>query len=151
MNSAAVARPELIGEIAARFGAQCVIASIDARYEAGTWRVLTHGGRRETALDAVVWARECVQRGAGEILLTSVDTDGGRRGFDTALLSAVTAVVRVPVIASGGAGEPAHAAEACAAGADAVLVAGVLHDGLHTVAEFKQAMAANGWPVRRTA
>lgn len=151
VNSAAVARPELIGEIAARFGAQCVIASIDARYEAGAWRVVTHGGRRETSLDAVVWARECVQRGAGEILLTSVDTDGGRRGFDTALLTAVTREVRVPVIASGGAGRPAHAAEACAAGADAVLVAGVLHDGLHTVAEFKQAMAGSGWPVRRTA
>lgn len=151
VNSAAVARPELIGEIAARFGAQCVIASIDARYEAGAWRVITHGGRRETSLDAVAWARECVQRGAGEILLTSVDTDGGRRGFDTALLTAVTAKVQVPVIASGGAGEPAHAAEACAAGADAVLVAGVLHDGLYTVSEFKQAMAGSGWPVRRTA
>jgi cyclase len=151
VNSAAVARPELLGEVAGRFGAQCTVASIDARRDGGSWRVVTHGGRRDTALDAVAWARECVARGAGEILLTSVDSDGGRGGFDAELLRAVSAAVPVPVIASGGAGEPAHAAAACAAGADAVLVAGVLHDGLHTVGEFKQAMAASGWPVRRTA
>ena len=113
--------------------------------------MVTHGGRRETSLEAVAWARECVERGAGEILLTSVDADGGRRGYDAALLAAVSHAVHVPVIASGGAGEPAHAAKACAAGADAVLVAGVLHDGVYTVVEFKRAMAASGWPVRRSA
>ncbi len=151
VNSAAVARPELLTEASARFGAQCVVASIDARRDGESWRVVTHGGRRDTALDAVEWARECVARGAGEILLTSVDSDGGRSGYDAALLRAVSGAVRVPVIASGGAGQPEHAALACAAGADAVLVAGVLHDGVHTVQEFKQAMAASGWPVRRVA
>lgn len=151
VNSAAVARPELLTEAAERFGAQCIVASIDARRDGGSWRVVTHGGRRETPLEVVAWARECVARGAGEILLTSVDADGGRAGYDAALLRAVSAAVHVPVIASGGAGEPAHAAEACAAGADAVLIAGVLHDGVYVVAEFKQAMAASGWPVRRTA
>lgn len=151
VNSAAVARPELIGEIAERFGAQCVVASIDARREGTGWQVVTHGGRRATTLDAVAWASECVRRGAGEILLTSVDTDGGRRGYDAALLTAVSRAVSVPVIASGGAGDPTHGAEACAAGADAVLVAGVLHDGLFTVGDFKRALATSGWPVRRTA
>ncbi|MEO5988923.1 MAG: imidazole glycerol phosphate synthase subunit HisF [Candidatus Eisenbacteria bacterium] len=151
VNSAAVERPGLLTEAAAHFGSQCIVASIDARREDGSWRVVTHGGRRDTALDAVAWARECVSRGAGEILLTSVDADGGRGGYDAALLVAVSSAVAVPVIASGGAGTPAHAAEACAAGADAVLIAGVLHDGVHTVAEFKQAMASSGWPVRRTA
>ncbi len=151
LNSAAVARPALLTETATRFGAQCVVASIDARREGDTWRVVTHGGRRATPLQAVAWARECVARGAGEILLTSVDADGGRAGYDGALVRAVSEAVHVPVIASGGAGAPEHAAQACAAGADAVLIAGVLHDGVHTVAEFKQAMASSGWPVRRTA
>ena len=103
LNSAAVARPALLTETATRFGAQCVVASIDARRDGDTWRVVTHGGRRATALQAVAWARECVARGAGEILLTSVDADGGRAGYDGALVRAVSEAVHVPVIASGGA------------------------------------------------
>ena len=150
VNSAAVARPELLHEAAARFGSQCVVASIDARREGSGWRVLTHGGRRDTPLDAVPWACECVRQGAGEVLLTSIDADGGRQGYDLALLHAVSAAVPVPVIASGGAGRPSHAVAACAAGADAVLVAGVLHEGLFTIEDFKHAMHESGWPVRRS-
>jgi imidazole glycerol-phosphate synthase subunit HisF len=150
VNTAAVERPAVLGECAERFGRQCVVASIDARRDgaAGAWRVVTHGGRTPTKLDAIHWARECVARGAGEILLTSVDRDGGRAGYDLELTRAVAAAVDVPVIASGGAGEAAHLAEALAAGADAVLVAGILHDGVATVAELKRAMASEGYPVR---
>ena len=155
INTAAVERPAVIAECAERFGSQCVVASIDARREhsgaLGGWRVITHGGRTPTALGAIAWARECVERGAGEILLTSVDHDGGRAGYDLALTRAVAAAVEVPVIASGGAGAAEHLAEALDAGADAVLVAGLLHDGAATVAELKRAMAAAGHPVRSAA
>lgn len=149
VNSAIVTRPELLTECAERFGAQCVVASVDARREGGGWRVVTHGGRRDTGLDAVAWCAECAARGAGEILLTSIDADGGRAGYDTALVRAVSGAVGVPVIASGGAGEPAHVSAAFAAGADAALVAGVLHEGRHTIGDLKTRLAADGLPVRR--
>ena len=150
INTAAVERPDVLRECAYRFGSQCVVASIDAVRDGDGWRVVTHGGRRPTPLDAVAWAAECVRRGAGEILLTSVDRDGGRTGYDLELTRAVSRAVDVPVIASGGAGAAAHLAEALEAGADAVLVAGILHDGVTTVAALKQALAAAGHPVRRT-
>jgi imidazole glycerol-phosphate synthase subunit HisF len=151
INSAAVARPELLTECAARFGSQCVVASIDARREGDTWRVLTAGGRTPTGLEAVEWARECERRGAGEILLTSIDRDGGRIGYDLDLTRAVAEAVHVPVIASGGAGGAEHVREALAAGADAALVAGILHDGLTTVRAIKAHLAAAGVPVRDAA
>lgn len=150
LNSAAVARPEVLTECADRFGAQCTVASIDARRdEHGTWRVWTHGGRTPTPLEAVAWAQECVARGAGEILLTSIDRDGARTGYDLPLTRAVADAVPVPVIASGGAGAPSHVADAILeARADAALVAGILHDGLVTVTELKDAMRAAGVRVR---
>jgi cyclase len=150
LNSAAVARPEVLTECADRFGAQCVVASIDAKRDAeGTWKVWTHGGRTETALEAVAWAQECVERGAGELLLTSIDRDGARTGYDLPLTRAIADAVPVPVIASGGAGAPSHVADAITeARADAALVAGILHDGLVTVTELKDAMRAAGVRVR---
>lgn len=150
VNSAIVTRPELLTECAERFGAQCVVASVDARRDGGGWRVVTHGGRRDTGLDAVAWCAECAARGAGEILLTSIDADGARSGYDAALVQAVGAAVRVPVVASGGAGEPAHASAVLAMGADAALVAGVLHEGCYTIGDFKERLAADGLPVRAT-
>lgn len=152
LNSAAVARPETLTEAAERFGAQCVVASIDARRDDdGRWRVWVKGGRERTPLDAVEWAQECVSRGAGEILLTSIDHDGARTGYDIPLTHAVSSAVSVPVIASGGAGEAAHLGSAVIdGGADAVLVAGILHDGLTTVGALKQAMANAGLNVRMT-
>lgn len=152
VNSAAVRRPELITEGAERFGAQCIVASIDAKREGDGWRVYVAGGRRPTGLDAVEWATECARRGAGEILLTSIDRDGARDGYDLALTRAVAAAVSVPVIASGGAGRAAHVRDAIVTGgADAALVAGILHDGSATVAELKAAMRAAALPVREVA
>jgi cyclase len=148
VNSAAASRPEVLTESAARFGSQCVVASIDARREGRTWRVYTHGGRVPTGLDAVTWAQECARRGAGEILLTSIDRDGGRAGYDLELTAAVAATVAVPVIASGGAGGADHIAEVLRAGADAALLAGVLHDGVTTVGALKRALAREGFPMR---
>lgn len=150
LNSAAVSRPEVLTESAERFGAQCVVASIDAkRNAAGAWTVWVKGGREETPLEAVAWAQECVARGAGEILLTSIDRDGARTGYDLALTRAVADAVNVPVIASGGAGAAQHLVDAVVDGhADAVLVAGILHDGLTTVAALKDTMRAAGLPVR---
>ncbi|MEO7520882.1 MAG: imidazole glycerol phosphate synthase subunit HisF [Gemmatimonas sp.] len=150
LNSAAVARPETLTEAADRFGAQCVVASIDAKRSAhGAWRVWTKGGREETPLDAVSWAQECVARGAGEVLLTSIDRDGARTGYDLELTRAVANAVSVPVIASGGAGRASHLVSAIMeGGADAVLVAGILHDGLTTVSQLKSAMSDAGLPVR---
>lgn len=149
INSAAVERPELLGECAARFGAQCVVASIDARRVDQSWQVVTRGGRTATGLDVLEWARACERHGAGEILLTSIDCDGGRAGYDLALTRAVAAAVRVPVIASGGAGHADHLGDALEAGADAALVAGILHDGVTTVGALKDHLAARGIPVRR--
>lgn len=149
INSAAVMRPEILTESAARFGAQCVVASIDAKRDGGSWRVYVKGGRERTELDAVAWAIECVRRGAGEILLTSIDRDGARTGYDLALTRAVAEAVDVPVVASGGAGTPAHVCEVLDAGrADAALLAGILHDGLTTVHAVKDAMRSAHLPVR---
>jgi len=152
INSAAVRRPEVLTEGAERFGAQCVVASIDAKWEGDRYRVYTHGGRTPTELEAVSWARECAARGAGEILLTSIDRDGSRDGYDVRLTSLVASAVQVPVIASGGAGAAAHVCDAITAGhADAALVAGILHDGQATVTGLKRAMRAAGLPVREAA
>jgi cyclase len=152
VNSAAVARPALVTEVATRFGAQCLVASIDAARTNGRWMVRTHGGRTPTSLDAIEWARECAERGAGEILLTSIDRDGARNGYDIELTSAVRDAVSVPVIASGGAGNPSHCCAAVTeANADAVLVAGIVHDGVCRVGEIKSAMRRAGIPTREVA
>lgn len=152
LNSAAVRRPEVLAEGAERFGAQCIVASIDAKWEDGRFRVYTHGGRTPTDLEAVSWAATCAARGAGEILLTSIDRDGAREGYDLALTRAVAAAVNVPVIASGGAGSAAHVCDALTqTAADAALVAGILHDGHTSVAEIKRAMRAAGLAVREAA
>jgi cyclase len=149
VNSAALARPELIDELAAQFGAQCVVVAIDAkRGEAGSWEAYVAGGRRPTGRDAIAWAREAAERGAGEILLTSMDRDGSTAGYDLELTAAVAQAVSVPVIASGGAGEMAHLVDALNAGADAVLCASIFHYGQHTVAEVKRYLADAGIPVR---
>jgi cyclase len=148
VNSAAVARPELISELADVFGAQCVVLAIDAKASEGAWEVFVAGGRTPTGRDAVEWAREGVERGAGEILLTSMDRDGTNAGYDLALTRAVSDAVAVPVIASGGAGALEHLVEALAAGADAALVASLFHFGHFSVAEAKAALAAAGVPVR---
>jgi cyclase len=152
LNTAAVARSELIGEVATEFGAQCVVVAIDARRAVDGrlgWGVTTHGGRTPTDLDAVAWAVEAVERGAGEILLTSMDRDGTRDGFDLELTAAVSDAVSVPVIASGGVGTLDHLADGALAGhADAVLAASIFHFGEHTVGEAKAAMAARGITVR---
>jgi cyclase len=149
VNSAALARPELIAELATTFGAQCVVLAIDAKQRApGRWEAYVAGGRTATGRDAVAWAREGVQRGAGEILLTSMDRDGTSLGYDLELTRAVAEAVPVPVIASGGAGELAHLTAALRAGADAVLCASILHYGHYTVADVKRHLAGDGVPVR---
>ncbi|NMO19110.1 imidazole glycerol phosphate synthase subunit HisF [Pyxidicoccus fallax] len=149
INSAAVANPALLTACAERFGAQCVVASIDAKREDGRWRVYTHGGKKPTELDAVAWARECVARGAGEVLLTSIDRDGARSGYDLDLTRAVADVVDVPVIASGGAGNAEHVRDGLTkGGADAALVAGILHDGVTTVGAIKSLLREGGIHVR---
>ncbi len=151
VNSAALARPELIDELAATFGSQCVVLAIDAK-RAGEdrWEAYLAGGRTATGRDAVQWAREGVARGAGEILLTSMDQDGTNAGYDLPLTRAVAEATSVPVIASGGAGEIDHLTEALAAGADAVLCASIFHYGHHTVAEVKDRLARDGVAVRPT-
>ena len=149
LNSAAVARPEVLEEAAYRYGSQCVVASIDVKRSEGRQEVYTHGGRTATGLDAMAWARECVQRGAGEILLTSIDQDGARTGYDLALTREIARAVPVPVIASGGAGNAAHVRDALVeAGADAALVAVILHDGVTTLREIKAELTRAGVPVR---
>ncbi len=148
VNSAAVARPELIDELADVFGAQCVVLAIDAKAREDGWEVFVAGGRTATGADAVEWAREGTERGAGEILLTSMDRDGTQDGYDLELTSAVAEAVGVPVIASGGAGELHHLVEALQAGADAVLCASIFHYGRFRVRDAKEALAAAGVPVR---
>jgi cyclase len=149
VNSAALARPELIDELAATFGAQCVVLAIDAKSRGDqSWEAYVAGGRTPTGRDAVAWAREGVERGAGEILLTSMDRDGTNAGYDLELTQAVADAVEVPVIASGGAGQLAHLTEALEAGADAVLIASILHYGQHTVPEIKAHLAQSGTPIR---
>jgi cyclase len=151
LNTAAVARPEVLREAALQFGSQCVVLSVDARRADGTasgFEVTTHGGRRGTGIDAIDWARAAADLGAGEILLNSVDADGTKRGFDLELISAVRRAVSVPVIASGGAGEPSHFPAAVEAGADAVLAASLFHFGELTIGEVKAALASAGFVVR---
>ena len=149
INSAALERPQLIDELAATFGAQCVVLAIDAKArDDKRWEAYVAGGRAPTGRDAVGWAREGVARGAGEILLTSMDRDGTNSGYDLALTQAVASSVTVPVIASGGAGELRHLSDAIAAGADAVLCASIFHYGHYTVAEVKQSLARDGVAVR---
>jgi imidazole glycerol-phosphate synthase subunit HisF len=149
INSAALHRPELIDELAANFGAQCVVLAIDAKARgADAWEAYVAGGRTPTGRDAVAWAREGTERGAGEILLTSMDRDGTNAGYDLALTAAVAGAVSVPVIASGGAGRLEHLTEALQAGADAVLCASILHYGQHTVSEIKAHLSSTGAAVR---
>ncbi|MGB0114326.1 MAG: imidazole glycerol phosphate synthase subunit HisF [Ilumatobacteraceae bacterium] len=151
VNTAAVERPELISEIAGEFGVQCVVCAIDAkaRPDGNGWEVYLHGGRTPTGIDAVDWARDAVSRGAGEILLTSMDRDGTRIGFDLDLTQAIVDAVTVPVIASGGVGSIEHLVEGVAVGrADAVLAASIFHFREHTIAEAKDTMAAAGITVR---
>jgi cyclase len=153
VNSAALERPELIDELAGVFGAQCVVLAIDAKARelpepAPAWEAYLAGGRTATGRDVVAWAREAVERGAGEILLTSMDRDGTSEGYDLALTRAMSEAVGVPVIASGGAGELEHLAQALQAGADAVLCASIFHYGRYTVAQAKAHLAACGIPVR---
>ena len=149
VNSAALERPRLIDELAARFGAQCVVLAIDAKARSSArWEAYAAGGRTPTGRDAVAWAREAAERGAGEILLTSMDRDGTNAGYDLALTGAVAEAVTVPVIASGGAGRLEHLSAALSAGADAVLCASILHYGHHTVSEIKRRLAADGVAVR---
>src|SRR3954447_9730460 len=154
VNSAAVARPALIDELAEVFGVQCVVLAIDAKRRdpaapSAGWEVFVAGGRTPTGRDALAWARESVARGAGEILLTSMDRDGTNDGYDLALTGAVAEAVSVPVIASGGAGRLDHLAQALRAGADAALAASIFHYRRHTIAEAKAAIAAAGIAVRR--
>ena len=152
INSAAVARPELIGEAAEKFGSQCVVVAVDAkRRDGGGWEVFTHGGRRGTGIDVIAWCREAARRGAGEILLTSMDRDGTGLGFDVELLRAVAAAVRVPLVASGGVGTLEHFVAGARAGASGLLAASVFHFGTFTIGAVKDALAAAGLAVRPVA
>ena len=151
VNSAAIARPELIGEIADRFGSQVCVLSLDIKRSERTasgFVVTTHGGRTETDRDALDWAREAIERGAGELLVNSIDADGTKEGFDLELVRAIRELSPVPVIASGGAGAARDFAPAVRAGADAVLAASVFHNGELTIGDVKAALAADGIPVR---
>ena len=148
VNTAAVTRPELLSEIADRFGRQCCVLAIDAAFRDGRFEVLVKGGREGTGIDALEWAAEGERRGAGEILLTSWDRDGTRSGYDLELTRAVARAVHVPVIASGGANSPEHIREAFAAGADAVLAASIFHDGDLTVGDVKLHLQEHGIRVR---
>lgn len=154
INTAAVFNPEFVGEAAARFGSQCIVVAIDAKQvsapgEPLRWEIFTHGGRKPTGIDAVAWAQKMVQLGAGEILLTSMDRDGTKNGFDLQLTRTISDAVRVPVIASGGVGNLQHLADGVLQGrADAVLAASIFHFGEYSIAEAKQFMAAQGIEMR---
>jgi cyclase len=150
MNSAAVANPDLVSDAAAKYGSQCIVVAIDAKQTSpGVWEVFTHGGRKNAGINAIAWAQEVAKRGAGEILLTSMDRDGTKNGFDLALTRAVSDAVPVPVIASGGVGNLQHLADGIKEGhADAVLAASIFHFGEYTVGQAKQLMAEQGIPVR---
>ena len=149
LNSAAVARPEFVGEAALKFGSQCVVVAVDAKQVApGQWSVFTHGGRRDTGMDVIAWCKDVVARGAGEILLTSMDRDGTGKGFDLDLLRRVCGAVRVPVIASGGVGTLEHFVEGAKAGATGLLAASVFHFGTFTISQVKTALHDAGLPVR---
>ncbi|MCW5748124.1 MAG: imidazole glycerol phosphate synthase subunit HisF [Alphaproteobacteria bacterium] len=153
INSAAVARPEFVKEAAEKYGDQCIVVAIDAKQTApGKWEVFTHGGRRPTGLDAVAWARRMTDSGAGEILLTSMDRDGTKAGFDLALTRAVSDAVPVPVVASGGVGALDDLVDGVVLGhASAVLAASIFHFGIFTIAQAKAHLARHGVPVRQTA
>ncbi|MEP6870746.1 MAG: imidazole glycerol phosphate synthase subunit HisF [Anaerolineaceae bacterium] len=152
INTSAIQTPDLINEGAHRFGSQCVVVAIDARRVPGKrdqWEVFTHGGRKPAGLDAVEWAKQAVGRGAGELLVTSMDTDGHKKGYDIRMLRAISEAVTVPVIASGGAGGPEHMVEALTEGrADAVLAASIFHFGQYSIAQVKEYLAAAGLPIR---
>ena len=149
MNTAAVERPELISELSREFGAQAVVLAIDAKRAGDHWDVIVRGGRDSANRDALAWAKQGVERGAGEILLTSVDRDGTQIGFDTPLTAAISRAVTVPVIASGGAKLPEHFAEIFSAGAaDAALAASIFHDNVQSIRELKQFLAAQNIEVR---
>lgn len=151
VNTAAVSEPELLTRLAERVGRQCVVLALDAAARVGGegWEVVTLSGKNRTGIDAVGWACEAVERGAGEILLTSWDRDGTREGYDLALIAAIAGAVRVPVIASGGASSALHMAQAFEAGAAAVLAASIFHEGQYTVEQVKQELSARGVEVRR--
>lgn len=152
LNTAAVERPALISEAARAFGTQCIVLAVDVWRTGATpsgWEVVTHGGRRPTGRDALEWMREGADRGAGEVLLTSMDRDGTQGGYDLPLLTATSAAVPLPLIASGGAGGPEHLREALAAGADAALAASIFHDGRYSVGDVKAALAQAGIAVRQ--
>jgi cyclase len=152
VNSAAVRHPNLLTHAASRFGSQCVVASIDALRRGESWEVYVDGGRQPTGLDAIEWAKRCAELGAGEILLTSIDRDGARSGYDIELLSAVAAAVTVPVVASGGAGSARDVVDAFVrGGADAALLAGILHDATTDIRSLKSALQAASIPVRTAA
>jgi cyclase len=150
INSAAIRRPAFIEEGAKRFGSQCIVVAIDAkRVGEGRWNIFTYGGRKDTGIDAVAWAREAYERGAGELLVTSMDADGTKAGFDLELTRAVAEAVPVPVIASGGAGRMEHFAQVLTQGkADAALAASLFHDGVLRIPDLKAYLAAQGVPVR---
>ncbi|QIT53816.1 imidazole glycerol phosphate synthase subunit HisF [Aquisalimonas sp. 2447] len=154
INTAAIHNPEFVSEAADRFGSQCIVVAVDAKRVSSAeaeprWEVFTHGGRRSTGIDAVEWTRQMAERGAGEILLTSMDRDGTREGFDLALTRAVSEAVTVPVIASGGVGSLQHLVDGVVEGcADAVLAASIFHFNEHSISEAKEYMAARGVPVR---
>ena len=150
LNTSAITNPNLISEASAKFGNQCIVVAIDAkREENGKWGVYTHGGRNKTGLDAIEWAREVEKRGAGEILLTSMDADGTKDGYDIELTRAVSEAVRIPVIASGGAGKLEHLVDAVKYGkASAVLAASIFHFGTYSISQAKEAMLAAGLPAR---
>jgi cyclase len=151
INSAAIARPDLINEAARKFGSQCVVVAVDARaVAAGRWEIFTHGGRQPTGIDAVAWCGEMQARGAGEILLTSMDRDGTGSGFDLALLQAVAGAVTIPIVASGGVGTLDHFTEGARAGATGLLAASVFHFGQFTISEVKASLHRAGLPVRLT-
>ncbi len=152
INTAAVNNPDLVNEGAYRFGSQCIVVAIDAKGVGEGWEVYTHGGRTPTGIDAIAWAREVVERGAGELLVTSMDTDGHQSGYDIPMLRAMSEAVNVPVIASGGAGGPDHMAEALTEGkADAVLAASIFHFGTYSIREVKDVLSEQGIAMRPVA
>src|SRR6266850_2533954 len=148
INTAAIRTPDLVAEIAARFGNQAIVVAIDAKRRNSSWEVYSHGGRTPEGLDALAWCRRVAELGAGELLVTSMDRDGTGLGYDLELIGAVAAGVSVPVIASGGVGELAHLAEGLQAGADAVLAASIFHFGRHTIPEAKAFLAQRGLAIR---
>lgn len=152
INSAAIRQPELVSQGASAFGSQCIMVAVDVKRKGDSWGVFTHGGRRDADLDALEWISRAERLGAGEILLTSMDRDGTQDGYDLGLLSRVSELVRIPVIASGGAGSPQHLLDAFRSGqADAVLAASIFHYRKHSIAEVKDFLAQSGIPVRRQA